>query len=237
MIELPDGEDYGIAIKLGRYDERNLMDVLRYIENNYPEVTWWGDDKPTDFTPDLSDWNDDDEEVLDFVLFIERENELSWGSASNIYDEAREYDYIVYTAEEFVCSDIENEMDVSFLFNFRRSRKGGTVNIVIKCGESMELIQDVLEKIEHKMPNVLWASGGSPTSWNPQKSDDEEYYVALFVSDTCELTFTKDSKEYVENYISQYHGDDTVIYAEDFLSQGEEEIENGIDVSFLFNEV
>lgn len=122
MIELPDGEDYGIAIKLGRYDERNLMDVLRYIENNYPEVTWWGDDKPTDFTPDLSDWDEEEEEVLDFVLFIERENELSWGSASDIYEEAREYEYIVYTSHEFMNCDceeieIENEMDVSFLFN------------------------------------------------------------------------------------------------------------------------
>lgn len=121
MIELPDGEDYGIAIKFGRYDERNLMDVLRYIENNYPEVTWWGDDKPTDFIPDLTDYNDDDEEVSDFVLFIERENELAWGSASVIYDEDRDYDYIVYTAEEFVCSDleeveIENEIDISFLY-------------------------------------------------------------------------------------------------------------------------
>lgn len=122
MIELPDGEDYGIAIKFGRYDEHNLMDVLRYIESNYPEVTWWGDDKATDFIPDLTDYDDEDEEVSDFVLFIERENELAWGSASVIYDEDRDYDYIVYTAEEFVCSDleeveIENEMDVSFLFN------------------------------------------------------------------------------------------------------------------------
>lgn len=122
MIELPDGEDYGIAIKFGRYDENNLMDVLRYIENNYPEVTWWGEDMPTDFTPDLTDYSDEDEEFTDFVLFIERENELTWGCASYLYDGDRDYDYIVYTAEEFVCSDleeveIENEMDVSFLFD------------------------------------------------------------------------------------------------------------------------
>lgn len=122
MIELPDGEDYGIAIKLGRYDGHNLMELLRYIEDKYPEVTWWGEDKATDFTPNLSSYDDEDEEVSDFVLFIERENELAWGSASDIDHEEREYDYIVYTAEEFVCSDleeveIENEMDVSFLFN------------------------------------------------------------------------------------------------------------------------
>lgn len=121
MIELPDGEDYGIAIKLGKYDEHNLMELLRYIEDNYPEVTWWGEDKATDFIPDLTDYDDWDEEVSDFVLFIERENELSWGGGSCIYDEARDYDYIVYTAEEFVCNDleeveIENEMDVSFLY-------------------------------------------------------------------------------------------------------------------------
>lgn len=120
MIELPDGEDYGIAIKLGRYDENNLMELLRYIEDKYPEVTWWGDDKATDFIPDLTDYDDEDEEISDFVLFIERENELAWGSASAIYD--GEYDYIVYTVDEFVCGDleeveIENEMDVSFLFN------------------------------------------------------------------------------------------------------------------------
>ena len=109
------------------------------------------------------------------------------------------------------------------------------MNIVIKCGESTELIQKVLEEIEHRMPDVLWASGESPASWNPQKSDDGKYYVALFVSDTCELTFTKDSKEYVENYISQYHGNGTVIYAEDFLqSEIEEDIENETDISFLY---
>lgn len=121
MIELPDGEDYGIAIKLGRYDEDKLMDVLRYIENTYPEVTWWGEDRATDFVPNLSMYDDEDEEVSDFVLFIERENEIAWGSASDIDHEEREYDYIVYTAEEFVCGDleeveIENEMDVSFLY-------------------------------------------------------------------------------------------------------------------------
>ena len=122
MIELPDGHDYGIAIKLGRYDERNLMDVLRYIEDKYPKVTWWGEDRATDFIPDLTDYDDKDEEISDFVLFIERDNELSWGGDSCIYDEARDYDYIVYTAEEFIGSgieeiEIENEMDVSFLFN------------------------------------------------------------------------------------------------------------------------
>ena len=98
------------------------MELLRYIEDKYPEVTWWGEDRATDFTPDLSSYDDESEEVSDFVLFIERENELAWGGASYIYDEDRDYDYIVYTAEEFVCSDleeveIENEMDVSFLFN------------------------------------------------------------------------------------------------------------------------
>lgn len=122
MIELPDGEDYGIAIKLGRYDEGKLMDVLRYIENTYPEVTWYGDDRATDFVPNLSMYDDEDEEVSDFVLFIERENEIAWGSASDIDFEEREYDYIVYTAEEFIGGgieevEIENEMDVSFLFN------------------------------------------------------------------------------------------------------------------------
>lgn len=122
MIKLPGGEDYGIAIKLGRYDENNLMYVLRYIEDNYEGVKWWGDDKPTEYTPDI-DCDDDyyKEEFNDFALFIERGNELAWGSASDIYDEVREYDYIVYTAEEFIGGieevEIENEMDVSFLFN------------------------------------------------------------------------------------------------------------------------
>lgn len=122
MIELPDGEDYGIAIKFGRYDEDKLMDVLRYIENTYPEVTWWEEDRATDFVPNLSMYDDEDEEVSDFVLFIERNNELAWGSASDIDHEESEYEYIVYTAEEFVLGELEeveikNEMDVSFLFN------------------------------------------------------------------------------------------------------------------------
>lgn len=121
MIELPDGDDYGIAIKLGRYDESNLMELLRYIEDKYPEVTWWKEDRATDFVPDLTMYDDEDEEVTNFVLFIERENELAWGCASDIDFEEKEYDYIVYTPYEFMnCSceetEIENEMDVSFLY-------------------------------------------------------------------------------------------------------------------------
>lgn len=123
MVKLPNGRDYGIAIKFGRYDDDKLMDVLRYIEDNYEGVRWWGDDKPTEYTPDLTDRDDDyyKEELNDFALFIERDNELAWGSASDIYDEVREYDYIVYTAEEFVFGELEeveikNEMDVSFLY-------------------------------------------------------------------------------------------------------------------------
>lgn len=110
------------------------------------------------------------------------------------------------------------------------------MNIVIKCGESIELIQNVLEEIERKMPNILWASGELPTSWNPKKSDDDGKHVALFINDARELTFAKDSEEFIEHFISSYHGSDDVIYAEDFVS-GEmpEDIENETDISLLFD--
>ena len=122
MIELPNGEDYGIAIKLGRYDVNELVTLLEYIQNNYGGVIWWGGENPTEFIPDFT--ADDEEyyadEIADFALFIEKDNELDWGSASSIYDEYRDYDYIVYTSYEFMNdieeTEIENEMDVSFLY-------------------------------------------------------------------------------------------------------------------------
>ena len=109
------------------------------------------------------------------------------------------------------------------------------MNIVIKCGESIELIQKVLEEIERKMPNVLWATGTSPTGWNPKITDDRSH-VALFVNDVDELTFASDSKEYIEDFISLYYKNYNIIYAEDFISDGtSEDIKNETDISFLFN--
>ena len=109
------------------------------------------------------------------------------------------------------------------------------MGITIKCGESIELVQEVLEEIERKMPDVLWATGKLPSSWNPKIADNEKY-VALFVSDSYELTFAEDLKEYVEDFISLHHRNDTVIYAEDFISEGTpEDIQNETDISFLFD--
>lgn len=109
------------------------------------------------------------------------------------------------------------------------------MGIVIKCGKSIELIQNVLEEIERKMPNVLWTTGTLPASWSPKIVDDESY-VALFVNDNL-LTFAEDSEEYIDRYISSYYGNDDIIYAEDFIDgeTGEEEIENETDISFLFD--
>lgn len=110
------------------------------------------------------------------------------------------------------------------------------MGITIKCGKSIETIKSVLEEIERKMPDVVWATGKSPTGWNPKIADNEDH-VALFISDINELTFAKESKEYIDNYVSLNHANDTIIYADDFLSQSEEDIEikNETDISFLFN--
>lgn len=118
MIELPGCEDYGIAIRFGRYDKCKIDNLLSFIEDNYKGVKWCGGDYPTSFTPDLSYYDEEDEEITDFAIFIERGNELSWGAANYIHDEDREYDYIVYTFDEFCAEDedIKNEMDVSFLY-------------------------------------------------------------------------------------------------------------------------
>ena len=119
MVKLPNGEDYGIAIKFGRYDKCKLDNLLSFIEDNYKGVEWWGGSYPTGFTPDLSYYDEEDEEITDFAIFIERDNELTWGAANYIHDEDREYDYVVYTFDEFCAEDeddIKNEMDVSFLY-------------------------------------------------------------------------------------------------------------------------
>ena len=110
------------------------------------------------------------------------------------------------------------------------------MGITIRCGESTEIVQSVLEEIERKMPRVSWGAGQSPASWNP-KTKDTSYgeHVAIFI-DGYRLTYVKDSCEFIDSYVSLHHANDTIIYAEDFLSQGEfEEIENETDISFLFN--
>lgn len=109
------------------------------------------------------------------------------------------------------------------------------MNITIKCGKSIETIQSVLEEIEQRMPSVLWGTGQSPASWNP-RINDPSYgeYVVLFIKGN-RLTYVKDSYSSIDDFVSWYHANDTIIYAEDFLSQGEEEIENETDISFLFN--
>lgn len=108
------------------------------------------------------------------------------------------------------------------------------MGITIKCGRSIETIQNVLEEIERKMPNASWATGISPASWCP-KAGDNENHVALFVSDDV-LTFASDLEEYIEDYISSYHGNDDIIYAEDFITvETAEDIQNETDISFLFN--
>ena len=74
-----------------------------------------------EFIPDIDDCDFDSEDINDFVLFIENDNELAWGSGNDIDSEYSCYDYIIYTPCEFMNDDeyteIENEMDVSFLFN------------------------------------------------------------------------------------------------------------------------
>lgn len=110
------------------------------------------------------------------------------------------------------------------------------MGITIKCGKSIETIQSVLEEIERRMPNILWGDGRSPSSWNPRIHDRShgEEYVALFINGD-RLTYVKDSYSFIDDFVSWYHANDTIIYAEDFLSQGEEEIENETDISFLFD--
>lgn len=110
------------------------------------------------------------------------------------------------------------------------------MGITIKCGKSIETIQSVLVEIERRMPNVSWGAGQSPASWNPRIKDTSRRgeYVVLFIDEDC-LTYVKDSYSFIDDFVSLYHHNDTIIYAEDFLSQGEEEIENETDISFLFN--
>ncbi len=106
--------------------------------------------------------------------------------------------------------------------------------ITIKCGKSIETIQNVLEEIERRMPSILWGDGQSPASWNPRINDtSHEEYVVLFINGNI-LTYVKDSYSFIDDFVSWYHANDTIIYAEDFLSQGEE-IENETDISFLFD--
>ena len=101
------------------------------------------------------------------------------------------------------------------------------MDIVIKCGESIELIQDVLEEIERRMPNVLWGAGQSPASWNPRTECTPYFYgehVALFIDESCSrLTYMKDSEEYVDCYILSRHRNDTIISAQDFVRAAEKE--------------
>lgn len=108
------------------------------------------------------------------------------------------------------------------------------MGITIKCGESIEIIQDVLDEIERRMPHISWGAGQSPSSWNPKTKDTSEgEHVALFI-DGSRLTYIKDSEEFVNDYVVSHHINDTVISAEDFITVEGEDIKNETDISFLY---
>ena len=98
------------------------------------------------------------------------------------------------------------------------------------CGDSKDTVQEVLERIEDKFPNVMWGAQTKPSSWNPWSPKNNN--VALFIEKNT-LTYNSGSKEYVDTYVYNNYPKNDIVHFSDFLS--EDDIQNEMSVSFLFN--
>lgn len=96
-------------------------------------------------------------------------------------------------------------------------------------------LQVLLEEIEKRFPNVLW-SGYSKPSWFNPLGRIEEKYVALELKDRKLTYFTDHSKEVYEEDIKTYMKGRTLVTFEEFMNGTgtEQEIENEMDISFLY---
>lgn len=95
-------------------------------------------------------------------------------------------------------------------------------------------LQILLEEIEKRFPKVVWGGGNKPSDWNPLRYVSREKYAALELKDGKLTYFINNSKEVYEEDLRTYMKGDTFITFDDFMNDNPQEIENEMDISFLY---
>jgi len=94
-------------------------------------------------------------------------------------------------------------------------------------------LQILLEEIEKRFPEVTWAYGTRPSEWNPLGRRQEKY-VALELRDRKLTYFTDHSEEVYDEDLRTYMKGRTFVTFEEFMNSTEQEIQNEMDISFLY---
>lgn len=95
-------------------------------------------------------------------------------------------------------------------------------------------LQTLLEEIENRFPEVVWSGGDKPSIWNPLSFTIKKKYVAVEIRDG-RLSYVIDrSKEVYEEYLRTYMKGYKLVTFDDFMSGNLQEIQNEMDISFLY---
>lgn len=95
-------------------------------------------------------------------------------------------------------------------------------------------LQMLLEEIENRFPNAAWGGGSKPSTWNPLVFVSSEKYVAVEIREERLSYFISHSKESYEEDLKVYMKGYTLITFDDFMSGNSQEIQNEMDISFLY---
>lgn len=92
----------------------------------------------------------------------------------------------------------------------------------------------LLKEIEDRFPKVVWGGGSKPSTWNPLAYVSREKYVALELRDGKLTYFINNSESEYEENLKTYMKGLTLITFEEFMNNDTQEIENEMDISFLY---
>ena len=95
-------------------------------------------------------------------------------------------------------------------------------------------LQILLEEIEYRFPNATWGWLEKPSRWNPLDFTSKEEYVGVTIREGKLFYFINQSKEVYEEGLRTYMKGYTFITFDDFMSGNSQEIQNEMDISFLY---
>lgn len=96
-------------------------------------------------------------------------------------------------------------------------------------------LQTLLEEIENRFPKAVWSGGDKPSRWNPLSfNGKKKFYVAVEIRNGELAYFIDRSKEVYEEDLRTYMKGYNLITFDDFMNGNMQEIQNEMDISFLY---
>lgn len=91
----------------------------------------------------------------------------------------------------------------------------------------------LLEEIENRFPNATWGGGFKPSKYNPLIFTNKKKYVGIVMSNPLSY-FIDRSKAVCEANLRTHMKGYEVITFDDFMNGNMQEIQNEMDISFLY---